>query len=97
MKLNTLPPVAIMLALSVGGIAVAEPVNVEISGNTHIRGNYFDMDSIGDVRCIQQRTRVSIKVDFTNDVSAVVDLDHTNGVRHDRRPASRLSRISRDK
>lgn len=97
MKLNTLPPVAIMLALSVGGIAVAEPVNVEISGNTRIRGNYFDMDSIGDVRCIQQRTRVSIKVDFTNDVSAVVDLDHTDGARYERRPASRPRRISRNR
>ncbi|OQC06039.1 MAG: hypothetical protein BWX80_01762 [Candidatus Hydrogenedentes bacterium ADurb.Bin101] len=97
MKLNTLPPVAIMLALSVGGIAVAEPVNVEISGNTRIRGNYFDMDSIGDTRFIQQNTRVSIKVDFTSDVSAVVDLDHTDGARYERRPASRPRRISRNR
>ena len=87
-----------VLTASAGSIVVAEPVNVDISGNTRIRGNYINMDSMGDARFIQQNTRISINVDFTSEVSAVVDLEtHTDRSRYNRRPASRLHRISRNR
>ncbi len=87
-----------VLAASAGSIVLAEPVSVDISGNTRIRGNYFNMDSRGDARFIQQNTRISINVDFTSEMSAVVDLEtHTDRMRYNRRPASRLHRISRNR
>ncbi len=75
MPLRTKMLCIVVLTVSTGSLAFTEPVNVEISGNTRIRGNYFNMDSIGDARFIQQNTRLSIKMNFTNDVSAVVDAD----------------------
>jgi len=73
MKFRTLLMVALIAGL--GGVAVAELQNVEIGGSIRIRGNYFSMDSIGDDSFIEQRTRLNVKADFTQEVSAFIELD----------------------
>ncbi|HQN02056.1 MAG TPA: hypothetical protein PLL36_13330, partial [Candidatus Hydrogenedentes bacterium] len=73
MKFRTLIMVALIAGL--GGVAVAELQNVEIGGSIRIRGNYFNMDSIGDDSFIEQRTRLNVKADFTQEVSAFIELD----------------------
>ncbi len=63
------------LAAISGGTAWAELQNVELSGNLRIRGNYYGYDSLADLSYIQQRTRLGVKADFTNDISAFVEFD----------------------
>lgn len=58
--------------------ATAELQNVEIGGSLRIRGNYFNMDSLGDYSFIEQRTRLNMKADFTQDVSAFIEFDYYN-------------------
>ncbi len=64
------------LVLSIGGMAVAELQNVEVGGSLRIRGNYYNMDSLGDYSFIEQRTRLNVKADFTQDVSAFIEFDY---------------------
>jgi hypothetical protein len=73
MRFRTL--LAVALIASLGGMAFAELQNVEIGGSLRIRGNYFGLDSLGDVSFIEQRTRLNVKADFTQDVSAFIELD----------------------
>ncbi|NLV45699.1 MAG: alginate export family protein [Candidatus Hydrogenedentes bacterium] len=73
MRFRTL--LAVALIASLGGMAFAELQNVEIGGSLRIRGNYFSMDSIGDTSYVEQRTRLNVKADFTQDVSAFIELD----------------------
>jgi len=73
MYYKTLLAVAVLALL--GSVAVAELQNVEVGGSIRIRGNYFDMDSLGKMSYIQQRTRLNVKADFTQDVSAFIELD----------------------
>jgi hypothetical protein len=63
------------LATIAGGAAWAELQNVELSGNLRIRGNYYGYDSLPDVSYIQERTRLGVKADFTNDITAFVEFD----------------------
>ncbi len=56
--------------------ATAELQNVEIGGSLRIRGNYFNMDSLGDYSFIEQRTRLNVKANFTQDVSAFIEFDY---------------------
>jgi hypothetical protein len=58
-----------------GSVAFAELQNVEIGGSIRIRGNYFNMDSLGDSSFVEQRTRLNVKADFTQEVSAFIELD----------------------
>lgn len=74
MRFRTLLAVALIAGL--GGVAFAELQNVEIGGSIRIRGNYFNMDSLGDDSFIEQRTRLNVKADFTQDVSAFVEFDY---------------------
>lgn len=73
MRFRTL--LAVALIASLGGMAFAELQNVEIGGSLRIRGNYFSMDSLGDTSYVEQRTRLNVKADFTQDVSAFIELD----------------------
>jgi hypothetical protein len=73
MKRNILVLIVLVAALS--GIAFAELQNVEIGGNIRIRGDYFSRDSLGDMSFIEQRTRLNVKADFTQEVSAFIELD----------------------
>jgi len=63
------------LVLVLGGMAWAELQNVEISGDLRIRGNYYRNDSFPNQAFVEQRTRLGVKADFTNDVSSFVELD----------------------
>jgi len=73
MKCRTLLSIALLLTMS--GIAFAELQNVEVGGNLRIRGNYFNLDSLGDSSFIEQRTRLNVKADFTQQVSAFIEFD----------------------
>ncbi len=73
MKRNILVLIVLVAALS--GIAFAELQNVEIGGTIRIRGDYFSRDSLGDMSFIEQRTRLNVKADFTQEVSAFIELD----------------------
>lgn len=73
MKFKTFLTIAVLVAMS--SVAFAELQNVEIGGNIRIRGNYFNMDSFGKSSFIEQRTRLNVKADFTQDVSAFIELD----------------------
>lgn len=66
------------LIAAMGSVAVAELQNVEVGGSIRIRGNYYEMDSnrtIRDISFIEQRTRLNVKADFTDDVTALIELD----------------------
>lgn len=63
------------LVLSMAGVAVAELQNVEVGGKLQIRGNYWRMDKLGATSFVEQRTQLNVKADFTNDVSAFIELD----------------------
>lgn len=63
--------------------AFAELQNVEIDGSIRIRGNYFDYDDLAGEKIkgsafVEQRTRLGVKADFTNDVGAYIELDNYN-------------------
>ncbi|HOQ89530.1 MAG TPA: alginate export family protein [Candidatus Hydrogenedentes bacterium] len=66
-------PLAAVLFLA--GPLYAELQNVEVGGSLRIRGNYYNLDSLGDLSYIEQRTRLSVKADFTDEVTAFVELD----------------------
>ena len=67
-----------VLAAIAGSAAWAELQNVELSGNLRIRGNYYNYDSLPDQSFIEQRTRLGVKADFTNDITAFVEFDSYN-------------------
>ena len=73
MKIRTLIAVA-LVAVFCGGV-YAELQNVEVGGKLRIRGNYYDFDSLGEDSFIEQRTLLNVKADFTQDVSAFIELD----------------------
>ncbi len=66
------------LILSIGSVAFAELQNVEVGGSIRIRGNYYDFDDNNEMAFVEQRTRLSVKADFTQDVSAFIELDYYN-------------------
>lgn len=68
--------VAAVMIAAVTGIAHAELQNVEVGGSIRIRGNSYHMDSLGKSSWIEQRTRLSVKADFTQDVSAFIEFDY---------------------
>ncbi len=57
-------------------LAYGELQNVEVGGSIRIRGNYYNLDSLGRAGWIEQRTRLSVKADFTNDVTAFIEFDY---------------------
>jgi hypothetical protein len=66
------------LAALAANAAWAELQNVEVTGNLRIRGSYYRYDSLPSQSFVEQRTRLGVKADFTNDVSAFVEFDSWN-------------------
>lgn len=64
------------LFLLAGTVALAELQQVQVGGQIRIRGNYMNLDSLGDSSFVEQRTRVNVTADFTEDVSAFIELDN---------------------
>lgn len=69
--------IMIALLMSMGGMVYAELQNVEVGGSIRIRGNWYEGEDNEnfDTSFIEQRTRLSIKADFTQNVSAFFELD----------------------
>lgn len=73
----------VMLGMSAAGYA--ELQNVEIGGHIRIRGNYYDFGDVAtglfsrddqlEVTWWEQRTRLNVTADFTDDVSAFIEID----------------------
>lgn len=62
--------------------AFAELQNVQVGGSLRIRGNWyseadldFDNDNGNDSLFVEQRTRVNVSADFTDDVHTFIELD----------------------
>ena len=78
--------ILLMAALALGTVvsAQAELQNVEIDGSIRIRGNYYDWDDNvfvnggEDQAWVEHRTRLGVKADFTDDVSAYIEIDSYN-------------------
>jgi len=80
-----------LLAVMMIGVAVpafAQLQNVEVGGSIRIRGNYYtvdtpsaigvDSDESASSAFVEQRTTVSVKADFADDVTAFIELDALN-------------------
>jgi len=65
---------AVMLVASVA--AYAELQNVQVGGEVRVRGNWISGNPGPDIRMIEQRTRLNVKADFTDAVSAFIELDN---------------------
>ncbi len=74
--MRILTAITIMLVVACCYTATAELQNVEIGGGLRIRGNFYNMDSLGDYSFIEQRTRLNVKADFTQEVSAFIEFDY---------------------
>lgn len=66
--------IAVSLVL-LGTMAYAELQNVEVGGKIRIRANWLDYDDAGETSFIEQRTRLNVKADFTDEVTAFIELD----------------------
>jgi hypothetical protein len=73
------------MAVAMTAPAFAELQNVQVGGELRIRGNWyseaglsFDDDLQPDTLYFEQRTKVNVKADFTDDVSAFIELDSYN-------------------
>ncbi len=60
--------------------AVADLQNVQVGGSVRIRGDYFDYDNVAGKPVnsntfVEQRTRLHVKADFTDNVGAFIELD----------------------
>ena len=63
------------LVLSMGTMAYAELQSVTTSGSLRIRGNTYDLDTMGDMSFVEQRTKLGVTADFTDDVSVFIEVD----------------------
>ena len=65
------------LVLGMGTSAYAELQNVTVGGSIRIRGNWFHLHDNGGepFTLVEQRTRLGVQADFTEDVSAYIELD----------------------
>jgi len=69
--------VAVAAIMGICGSAVAELQNVEVGGGIRIRGNWYDFDnSAAEVAFVEQRTRLNVKADFTDNVSTYIEFDN---------------------
>ena len=70
-----------VLALGTVAAAQAELQNVEVGGSVRIRGNWFDFDDNlfinggEEIANVEQRTRLNVKADFTDEVSVFIEFD----------------------
>lgn len=77
MRLVKMLVIAAML-IAMGSAAYAELQNVLVGGQIRIRGNYYDFDDslvLPDDAWVEQRTRLNVRADFTDEVSAVIEID----------------------
>ena len=73
----------LIAALVLGTVSAvqAELQNVEVGGSVRIRGNWFDLDENPffnggeDSAFVEQRTRLNVKADFTDEVSVFIEFD----------------------
>lgn len=63
------------LVLGMGVAAYADLQMVTTDGSLRIRGNMMELDSLGDSSWVEQRTRLGVQADFTDGVSAYIELD----------------------
>jgi hypothetical protein len=70
--------ITVIMAVACCVTATAELQNVEVGGSIRIRANYFNLDSLGDHSFIEQRTRLGVKADFTDEVSTFIEFDNYN-------------------
>ena len=65
------------LIAAMGTVAYAELQSVQVGGQIRIRGNYYvgDDTKTNDISFVEQRTRLNVKADFTDDVTAFIELD----------------------
>jgi len=65
------------MLLGLAMAASAELQNVEVGGSIRIRGDWFDGEdnNVWDQAFVEQRTRLSVKADFSEDVTAFIELD----------------------
>lgn len=79
MRFKALVFAALLSSICAG--AYAELQNVEVGGGIRIRGNWYDYDkgvaglAPRKSAWVEQRTRLNFKADFTDNVSAFVELD----------------------
>lgn len=60
--------------------SAADLQNVVVGGQVRIRGNYFDSDDVAgahvnSLASVEQRTRLNVRADFTDSVSAFIEVD----------------------
>ena len=83
MRFKTLA-LAAAVATVLQALVFAELQNVEVVGATRIRGNYYSSGSFGPsfdndgeaIEMIEQRTRLNVTADFTDDVTVFIELDN---------------------
>jgi hypothetical protein len=69
------PALLSLAAVLCATTASAELQNTEIGGYTQVIGYYYGYDSLPSVAYADQWTRLHVKADFTNDVSAFIEFD----------------------
>lgn len=74
--------VVLLAVAMLAPLAVAELQNVEVGGSLQIRGNWFtgeimswDDDWGNTLAVVEERTRLNVKADFSDQVSAYIELD----------------------
>lgn len=77
-SIRTILSAAVILGL--GASAYAELQNVTVGGSIRIRGNWYHLHENGGepFTLVEQRTRLGVQADFTEDVSAFIELDSYN-------------------
>jgi hypothetical protein len=81
---KTLVVLVAMMTVGMTIPAFAELQNVKVGGSLRIRANWYSNESIAafdeeaseDALFVEQRTRVNVGADFTDDVHAFIELDH---------------------
>ncbi len=74
-SIMTFATVAALVGLA--SASYAELQNVEVGGQIRIRANYYDLDESlsQESSWVEQRTRLSVKADFTDEVSMFIEVD----------------------
>lgn len=65
-----------VVLMAVGIHVAAELQQVQVGGQVRIRGNYMNLDSIDRSSFVEQRTRLNVRADFTQDVSVFIEMDN---------------------
>ncbi len=74
--------IVLIAAVAIASVSWAELQNIEVGGSLRIRGNWYtkervswDEDVGNDLKFVEQRTRLNVKADFTDEVAAMIELD----------------------